>query len=233
MSEKEHTTLTEENKTEHTGEASPEAPSEEGGAAEETPSVEEVVAEATEEVIEADIEEPPLSPEEEAFLASLPEDPDELRLAALELKRSADENLDAQRRTLAEFANYRKRVNQEAGTSRERGKVDMLETLLPVLDDIDQGVQNTANSSPEQMAKGLSMLQQKVRQLLNGQGIEVIDPTGEAFDPNIADALATAPNPEFPPNTVAQTFSPCYRHKEQVIRAAKVVVTPGEEESAT
>jgi molecular chaperone GrpE len=161
-------------------------------------------------------------------LPDLPDDVYELKKLVTLKAQEADQSLDDQKRTLAEFANYRKRMAKEALESRERGGIDLLLALAPALDDLEQAVKTAANSDKEQLQKGLELLQQKFRSLLASKGIEVIGLNGQPYDPEIAEALATIAVPGVEPNHVVETYSPAYKHKNIVIRHAKVVVTPSE-----
>lgn len=168
--------------------------------------------------------EPTYTDAEQAFMAALPDDLTELRQIVLEYKKNADETLNDLKRTAAEFHNYRRRVTEEMGMTKERGRFDMLKALYPLFDDIDQGVKNSKNPTPEQMEKGLLLLQQKLRHILQTLSIETVDPTGQRFDPLTSEAITTLALPGIEPDTVIETVGVGYKYKDETLRPARVVV---------
>jgi molecular chaperone GrpE len=144
-------------------------------------------------------------------------------LAAAEAQR--DEYLDDLRRARAEFENFRKRTTRESAGQRGLGRADVAEALLDVLDDLDRTLDAAEQSSDEQLAKGVDLVAGKLVGTLRQLGLERVDETGVAFDPNQHEAVQQQPadEPREQP-VVAQVLRPGYRMGERVLRAAMVVV---------
>jgi molecular chaperone GrpE len=161
----------------------------------------------------------------EAQLARLPRDVPTLQRMVVDLSREAQANLDQLKRSLAEFANFRKRTAQAMNAFGAEGKIEFLQTLLPALDDLDQAVRTGIQSNKEDLRQGIAQLQQKVRKALEEAGFEIIDPMDQPFDPDIAEALLTTKVLDTEPDMVVETFTPAYRYKGRLIRPARVVVS--------
>jgi molecular chaperone GrpE len=146
---------------------------------------------------------------------SAPEGAEEGQLA--QLRRERDEYLDALRRLQADFENYKKRMIRQQTDQLTRAAEALVEKLLPVLDTADLAVHHGSEDAVVQLRAALS-------DALGREGLERIDPVGELFDPNVADAVAHEPDEEGSGPTVAEVLRPGYRWKGRVIRPAMVKV---------
>lgn len=156
------------------------------------------------------------------------EDPrtrEELVAAAHEAERQRDEYLDDLRRARAEFENFRRRTGRESAAAREAGRGDVARALLDVLDDLDRTLE-AADGSPDQtLAKGVSLVADKLGQTLQALGLARLEPTGEAFDPELHEAVQQVPSDEpVDAPVVESTLRPGYRLGDRVLRPAMVVV---------
>jgi len=135
-----------------------------------------------------------------------------------------DEYLALAQRTQADFENYRKRVAREAAAAQERGVICLAKELLPALDNLDRALEAAADDDP--LLQGVRLVRAELSGALSRVGIESFAPVGEAFDPTLHDAVATAPQPEggAPSGTVVEVYQLGYRLGENVIRPARVVV---------
>ncbi len=135
-----------------------------------------------------------------------------------------DEYLALAQRTQADFENYRKRVAREAAGAQERGVICLAKELLPALDNLDRALEAAADDDP--LLQGVRLVRSELSGALSRVGIESFAPVGEAFDPTLHDAVATAPQPEggAPSGTVVEVYQLGYRLGENVIRPARVVV---------
>ena len=161
----------------------------------------------------------------EAVAAADPRTRGELlaELATAEHKR--DEYLDDLRRSHAEFENYRRRVMREGAAQREAGKVEVIESLLETLDDLDRTLDAAEESSDEHLAKGVKLVASKLIEALAGLGLERIDAVEVVFDPTVHEAVQQRPAEQDRDDaTVVQVLRPGYRLGERVLRAAMVVV---------
>ncbi len=143
-----------------------------------------------------------------------------------ETKRERDEYLELARRTRADFENYRKRVARETSEALARGKAELARELLPVIDNLERALETRAEpSAHEALVKGVALVHEELRGRLQSAGVEAFDPTGEAFDPQLHEALSTQPAEGTEPGVVVETLSKGYRLNGQVLRPAKVVVS--------
>lgn len=147
-------------------------------------------------------------------------------LAEAEVKR--DEYLDIARRAQADFENYRKRMAAEVQAAALRGKAEVARGVVPVLDDLERALQ-AAGLDPEgdaddPLAHGVLLVFRNLRETLGRSGIEVVDPKGEKFDPNFAEALSTVQVEGTEAGVVVEVMQKGYRFEGHLIRPAMVVV---------
>jgi molecular chaperone GrpE len=143
-------------------------------------------------------------------------------------QRERDEYLELAKRTQADFENFRKRMSAEVLASAARGKADVLQGVIPVLDDLERAI-GAAGLDPEGdsedgLAHGVLLVFRSLRDALARNGVEAVDPTGERFDPTQHEALSTQPADGVEPGVVVETMQKGYRLGEQLIRPARVVV---------
>jgi molecular chaperone GrpE len=148
-------------------------------------------------------------------------------LADAEAKR--DEYLDIARRAQADFENYRKRMTAEVQAAALRGKVEVARGVVPVLDDLERalaaaGLDPEGDSDDAALGHGVLLVFRNLREALGRNGIEVVDPKGEKFDPNFAEALSTVQVEGTEAGVVVEVMQKGYRFEGQLIRPAMVVV---------
>lgn len=143
-------------------------------------------------------------------------------------QRERDEYLELAKRTKADFENFRKRMSAEVLAASGRGKAEVLLGVLPVLDDLERALQaaglDPEGDSDDGLAHGVLLVFRSLRDTLNKNGIEAVDPTGEKFDPQVHEALSTLAAEGIESGTVVETMQKGYRLGEQLIRPARVVV---------
>jgi len=151
------------------------------------------------------------------------EDLDELRARAAE----RDEYLALAQRTQADFENYRKRMSKETASARDRGVKQVVEELLPALDNFERALaaaEAEEADSEHHLTKGIRLVQQDLVNALARVGIESFSPKGEAFDPTQHEAMAQQPVEGAQAGTVVEVYQQGYRLGGNVIRPARVVV---------
>jgi molecular chaperone GrpE len=134
-----------------------------------------------------------------------------------------DNFLDQLQRTLADFANYRRRVDQERVQAREFATRDLLRQLVPVLDDLKRAL----GSIPEEnrdtaWVQGVQLIERKLVALLEREGVTPIDAVGQPFDPALHEAVASDPGSNG--QTVVEVYQSGYRHRNNLLRPAMVRV---------
>jgi len=122
-------------------------------------------------------------------------------------------------RLQAEYVNYRKRVERDRAVAGEMAVVGVLNSLLPVLDDVDAARQHG------DLADGpFAAIATKLENALKTYGLTRIDETGVEFDPTIHEALIQQPGDDVEVDTVSQVLRSGYKSGERVLRAAQVIV---------
>ncbi len=137
-----------------------------------------------------------------------------------------DELNDQLLRLRAEFDNYRKRTARDTEQIRKRAAEGLLRDLLPVSDNLERALEH-ADGDPGGFAEGVGMVLAQLREVLAKSGLEPIDALGEAFDPNVHEALSHLPSEEHPADAVMEEYLRGYRVGDFVLRPAQVVVSSG------
>ena len=138
------------------------------------------------------------------------------------LKEQLDAANDKYLRLMAEYDNFRKRSAKERLEITDTAKGNAVSEILPVFDNFERALE--AETTDETYKQGVEMIFKQCGDCLKKLGVEIIDPTGEVFDPNIANAVNQIEDPELGENIVAQTFQKGYKIGDKVIRYAMVVV---------
>ena len=128
-------------------------------------------------------------------------------------------------RLYAEFDNFRKRTMRERGDLIRNASMDVLEKMLPVLDDFDRAAAD-GSEDVEAVREGRNLIHTKMRQLLEVQGLtKMVVNQGDAFDVELHEAITNipAPTPELA-GKVVEVVEPGYKLNDKIMRYAKVVV---------
>ena len=147
-----------------------------------------------------------------------------LKAAEEELKGLKDKYL----RLLADFDNYRKRMEEELKAREREGVLKALRALLPVLDDLDRALE-FAEASPESIRQGVRAIRDGFFRILAGLGVEEVPGEGDAFDPRYHEAVGLLPGE---PGKVAKVFQRGFRMGEALVRPARVAVGEEKREEA-
>jgi molecular chaperone GrpE len=135
------------------------------------------------------------------------------------LKSAKDEQL----RLLAEMDNQRKRMQRDVEAARRYGAERVLTGLLPVVDSLERGLAEGA-SDPSKLRAGMDLTLRQLHKALADQGLETLDPVGQAFDPEQHQAMSVTETGQFDPGTVAGVMQKGYRLQDRLLRPALVVV---------
>ncbi len=138
-------------------------------------------------------------------------------------KRDVGEWRERCMRSQAEFENVRKRLRKEADEAGTRAVARFVKPILTELDNLERAVMSATPEAFAEFAQGVSMIQTNLATALRGAGIETISCEG-IFDPSVHEVLAEAENGDVPKGTIVQVFRPGYKLKDQLVRAAQVVV---------
>ncbi len=132
-------------------------------------------------------------------------------------------------RLLADFDNYRKRMEKEIEETKEVAKHSIIKEFLVILDNLEKAIE-MAYQHKDAIIEGIELSIKSFKDMLKKHGIEEINPEKETFNPNIHDALMTQESDKLPKNTVIQTIEKGYIYKDKLIRPAKVIVSAGKKE---
>jgi molecular chaperone GrpE len=126
-------------------------------------------------------------------------------------------------RGLADFDNYRKRVEREKASAANAGKREIVLSILDVMDDFERAFGHI-NESPESVSAGLRAIHRRLAGLLEAQGIAPFDSVGRPFDPSLHEAVGTVDSDEHEPGTVIDELSRGYHWGKELLRPARVRV---------
>ena len=159
------------------------------------------VAEVAEEVTEETVEETPeVNPWEEKYNAER----------------------DAHLRCAAEYDNFRKRTVKEKEASYGNGKADAVAKMLPIYDNLERALnQETSDAAYK---KGVEMTMNELVKIFTSLGVEIFGNVGDAFDPNLHNAVMHIENEELPENSISAVFQKGFKIGDKVVRFAMVQV---------
>jgi molecular chaperone GrpE len=129
-------------------------------------------------------------------------------------------------RKVADFDNFKKRVENDSATSLKYARIDLIQRLLPVIDDFERSLKLSKDRrESEAFAKGVDLIYQKLVKFLDAQGVKEIESLGKEFDVHYHDALLQVPRNDVPPHVVIEVVEKGYSLDDRVLRHAKVVVS--------
>jgi molecular chaperone GrpE len=171
----------------------------------------------------------PIDPELEADLgAEFPLRGDQLEAELERARTEAASHMDTALRLQAEFDNYRKRVAREKADLSSRAAERVVSELLPVLDNLERAIDHTLEGGElDQLLKGVEMVHQQVGDVFTKEGVQIVDPFGEAFDPLVHQAVGTQEDPGVPDQTCVKVLQRGYLLGGRVVRPAMVIVSHG------
>jgi molecular chaperone GrpE len=140
-----------------------------------------------------------------------------------DLENQIAELKDRNVRTLADFENFRKRVERERAEQRRYAGFEVLVELLPILDNL--GLALDASGDVEDLKVGVELIAKQFHDFLRRHGVERIGAAGETFDPTVHDAVSRDQDPEVEVAMVAEELRPGYRMGDRLLRPASVRVT--------
>ena len=136
-----------------------------------------------------------------------------------EVRRERDMRL----RALADFDNFRKRIERERAGAAQRGKRDIVLQLLDLADSFDRAFQQ-AGAVPASWVEGFRSIQKNLLGLLEAQGVTPFTSLGEPFDPERHEAIGDVETEQLEPGTVAEELQRGYRWGDDLLRPARVRV---------
>ncbi|HCU7473549.1 TPA: nucleotide exchange factor GrpE [Staphylococcus aureus] len=142
-----------------------------------------------------------------------------------ELQQLADENEEKYLRLYAEFENYKRRIQKENEINKTYQAQRVLTDILPAIDNIERALQIEGDDETfKSLQKGVQMVYESLINALKDNGLEVIKTEGEAFDPNIHQAVVQDDNSDFESGEITQELQKGYKLKDRVLRPSMVKV---------
>lgn len=139
-----------------------------------------------------------------------------------ESQAQAAEYKDGWQRSLADFQNYRRRVEAESRETYQNAIGDIIKRYLPVLDDLERALAHRPADLP--WADGIELIDRKLQTILKNEGLKRIEAEGQPFDPNFHEAVSQEPVEEVESGHVIAVIQQGYTLGERVVRPARVRV---------
>jgi len=127
-------------------------------------------------------------------------------------------------RSLADFDNYRRRMERDVAGAVDRGKRSLILGFLEVVDSFDRALLQVGNAATP-LVEGLAAVHRKTLALLEAQGVTPYHSVGETFNPALHEAVASVPSTQHPPGVVADELRRGYKIGDTVLRPAHVRVS--------
>ncbi|MEJ2057245.1 MAG: nucleotide exchange factor GrpE [Desulfofustis sp.] len=148
-------------------------------------------------------------------------------------RAEAAEWQDQYLRAMAEFENYRKRMERERSMMLKYSGETIFRELLPVIDNLERAVEQgvvdgvDAEQNLRALLEGVALTLKSLRSTLEKFEVKPIDSIGQPFDPTVQEALSMEPSEEVPANHVVNEYEKGYHYKDRLLRAARVIVSSG------
>ena len=129
---------------------------------------------------------------------------------------------DRLKRSMAEFDNYRKRTEKEKSSMYIIGAKDIVEKMLPIVDNFERGLAQAPEDAP--FAEGMKMIYKQMMTAFDEMGVKPIEAVGKDFDPNLHNAVMHVEDESVGENIVVEEFQKGYTYKDFVVRHSMVKV---------
>lgn len=148
-----------------------------------------------------------------------------LEESAEEADGKLQEAVERYQRLFAEFDNFRKRTDKEKAARYDMGAKDVIEKILPVLDNFELALKNVPDDKEASaFAEGMEMIHKQFVKVLEDLGVTPIEAVGKEFDPAFHNAVMHVDDEEAGDNIVMEEFQKGYMYKEHVVRYSMVKV---------
>ena len=152
----------------------------------------------------------------------------ELEAALLAAREGHMEEAERLKSIETDFLDSKQRLERRFAIQAEAQRKEVLRDLLPVLDNLDRALDHLPGEGNEaqQLRQGVELTRKSFLKMLAGHEVRPVNPLGEAFDPQLHEAVGTTPNPALPPGTVVGVEQKGYTVGDELLRPARVLVTP-------
>lgn len=174
---------------------------------------------------EIDTPEDQLSPEKPETVAEENVEKSAIEQMLNDVRAEAQKNMDGWQRTLAEFQNYKRRVEREQREASQRIALETITKVLPMVDDFERAMANVPDDLKENpWLNGVTLIQGKFNKMMDEYDITILDPVGEEFDPLHHQAISMEDSDEYESGHVIETLQKGYLSGDVVLRPALVRV---------
>jgi molecular chaperone GrpE len=143
-------------------------------------------------------------------------------------RREAAGNYDRYLRAVADLENFRRRATREKDELRQFATVNLLQGILPVLDNLQLGLAAAGQQTDTTtIANGVAMILEQFKAVLERYGLKEVNPAGKQFDPHLHESISHQPSAEVPEEHVLQVVRTGYTLHGRLLRPASVVVSSG------
>lgn len=132
--------------------------------------------------------------------------------------------LDRLQRTMAEFDNFRKRTTKEKTAMYENGSKEILEAILPILDNFERALSSEKEDKENAFVQGIEMIYKQFKSILEDLGVAEIPAVGQEFNPDFHNAVTHVDDENYGENEVVEEFQKGYMFKDTVLRYSMVKV---------
>lgn len=182
------------------------------------PETEEAVEAVTEETAEAETQttEEAVDKESKGGFFKKKKDPRDEKI---------EELTDRVKRQMAEFENFRKRTEKEKSSMYEMGARDIIERILPVIDNFERGLAVIPeDKKADPIAEGMEKIYKQIQKVFEEAGVKPIEAAGKEFDPNFHNAVMHVEDESLGENIVAEELQKGYMYRDSVVRHSMVKV---------
>ena len=135
-----------------------------------------------------------------------------------------EELTDRLTRQMAEFDNFRNRTEREKSQMYEIGAKDIIEKILPVVDNFERGLKTAEGNQEDPFVQGMEMVYKQLMTTLEGVGVKPIEAVGQEFNPDFHNAVMHVEDENLGENVVAEEFQKGYTYRDSVVRYSMVKV---------
>jgi molecular chaperone GrpE len=165
--------------------------------------------------------------------AKLASEVEDLRAELEQARQEASDNRAGWQRTAADFANFRRRTEQDRDQMLGLANEALLTKLLGVADDLDRAIEHMPPELRDVgWVEGIAAIDRKLRLLLDSEGLVQIEATGQPFDPREHEAVTQEVTADVPEGTVTAELQRGYRIRDRVLRPAMVAVAKAPDQDA-
>ncbi|MFZ0647774.1 MAG: nucleotide exchange factor GrpE [Nitrososphaeraceae archaeon] len=168
----------------------------------------------------------PQDDKDQEYIIRLENELSQVEVERQKAKEEADSNMNKLRYLMADFDNYRKRMESQVESKINQGKAELILRFVSIHDDLSRAVETAKQGKSETVViEGLEGILRNVETLFDAEGVKEIETTGTPFDPNIHDAISFKYDDTVPENTVITEIRKGYMISDKVLRPSLVEIS--------